>query len=266
MEVNWTLTGMTCAGCAHSAASIAEGTPGLENVVVRYASHSFKATVDQELLDLPAFKANLAKAGYQLESEKVGMEVQFDRQRKALRRQALELLLAVLFAGPLLYLGMSHSMESLMIACQGLLAVVLSGYFGRKIHAKAFALAKMGATNMDTLVSLGSIVAFGYSLFNLLSGNHEIYFESAGLIIAFVLIGKYFEQRGKLQNSKAVESLLALQPKMATKVVDGLTVQVDVGALEIDEVVQVKPGEQIPVDGIVVEGTSSIDESTFTGE
>ena len=124
----------------------------------------------------------------------------------------------------------------------------------------------MGATNMDTLVSLGSIVAFGYSLFNLFSGNHEIYFESAGLIIAFVLIGKYFEQRGKLQNSKAVESLLALQPKVATKVVEGLTVQVDVGALEIDEVVQVKPGEQIPVDGIVLEGTSSIDESTFTGE
>jgi len=266
MEVNWTLTGMTCAGCAHSAASIAEGTPGLENVVVRYASHSFKATVDQELLDLPSFKANLAKAGYHLESEKIGMEVQFDRQRKALQRQALELLLAVLFAGPLLYLGMSHSMDSQIIALQGLLAVILSGYFGRKIHTKAFALAKMGATNMDTLVSLGSIVAFGYSLFNLFSGIHEIYFESAGLIIAFVLIGKYFEQRGKLQNSKAVESLLALQPKVATKVVDGLSVQVDVGALEIDEVVQVKPGEQIPVDGIVVEGTSSIDESTFTGE
>ena len=151
MEVNWTLIGMTCAGCAHSAASIAEATPGLENVVVRYASHSFKATVDQELLDLPAFEANLAKAGYQLESEKVGMEVQFDRQRKALRRQALELLLAVLFAGPLLYLGMSHSMDGPIIALQGVLAVVLSGYFGRKIHAKAFALAKMGATNICLL-------------------------------------------------------------------------------------------------------------------
>ena len=257
---------MTCAGCAHSAASIAEGTPGLDNVVVRYASQSFKATVNDEHLDLPAFKANLAKAGYQLESEKVGMDVQFDRKRKALRRQALELVFSTFFAIPLLYLGMSHSTEGSLILIEGLLAVILSGYFGRKIHAKAFALAKMGATNMDTLVSLGSIVAFGYSLFNLFSGNHEIYFESAGLIIAFVLIGKYFEQRGKLQNSKAVESLLVLQPKVATKVIDGITVQVDVGALEIDEVVQVKPGEQIPVDGIVVEGTSSIDESTFTGE
>ena len=257
---------MTCAGCAHSAASIAEGTPGLDNVVVRYASQSFKATVNEEHFNLPAFKKNLAKAGYQLESEKVGINEQFDRQRKALKRQALELVFSSFFAIPLLYLGMSHSTESTLIVFEGLLAVVLSGYFGRKIHAKAFALAKMGATNMDTLVSLGSIVAFGYSVFNLFSGNHEIYFESAGLIIAFILFGKYFEQRGKLQNGQAVESLISLQPKKATKVVDGLTIKVGIETLEIDEVVQVKPGEQIPVDGIVVEGTSSIDESTFTGE
>ncbi len=258
--------GMSCAGCAQSAAIIAEGTPGLDNVVIRYASHSFKATVNKELLDLPALKANLAKAGYQLENERIGTEVQFDRKRKGLQRQALELLIAVLFAGPLLYLGMSHSVKCSIIALQGVLALVLSGYFGRKIHAKAFALAKMGATNMDTLVSLGSIVAFGYSLFNLLIGNHEIYFESAGLIIAFILIGKYFEERGKLQNSKAIESLLTLQPKVATKVIDGLTIKVDVSTLEIDEVIEVKPGELIPVDGIVVEGISRIDESTFTGE
>ena len=75
---------MTCAGCAHSAASIAEGTPGLSNVIVRYASQSFKATVNKEHFDLPAFKENLAKAGYQLQSEKVGMNEQFDRQRKVL--------------------------------------------------------------------------------------------------------------------------------------------------------------------------------------
>lgn len=258
--------GMTCAGCAHSAASLAEGTPGLDNIVVRYAGQTFKATVDEELLDLPALKAKLAKAGYRLESERMSMGAQFDRQRKVLSRQALELVLSSLFAIPLLYLGMSHSTEGSLILVEGLLAVVLSGYFGRKIHAKAFALAKLGASNMDTLVSLGSIIAFGYSLYNLLSGNHEIYFESAGLIIAFILYGKYFEQRGKLQNSQAVESLIALQPNVATKIGDGSTLNVGISTLEIDEVVQIKPGAQIPIDGIVVEGTSSIDESTFTGE
>lgn len=257
---------MTCAGCAHSAASIAEGTPGLDEVIVRYASHSFKAIVDDAVFNLQEFKENLAKAGYHLETEKLAMDEQFNRQRSSLSRQAFELLLSTAFAGPLLYLGMSHSMDQSMIALQGVLALILSGYFGRKIHTKAFALAKMGATNMDTLVSLGSIVAFGYSLFNLFSGKHEIYFESAGLIIAFILVGKYFEQRGKLQNSKAIESLLELQPKVATKVVDTSTTVVSVDLLEIDEVIQVKPGEQIPVDGIVVEGYSSIDESTFTGE
>lgn len=265
-NVNWTLSGMTCAGCAHSAASIAEGTPGLENIIVRYASHSFKAIVDEAVFNLKDFQENLAKAGYQLEDEKISMGEQFVRQRKALKRQSIELLISLLFAAPLLYLGMSHSMGGYSIAIQGLLALVLSGYFGRKIHSKAFALAKMGATNMDTLVSLGSLVAFCYSLFNLLSGNHDIYFESAGLIISFILIGKYFEQRGKLQNSKAVESLFELQPTTATLIIDQKKIPIAVEELEIDQLVEIKPGAQIPVDGIVVEGTSSIDQSSFTGE
>lgn len=265
-NVNWTLSGMTCAGCAHSAASIAEGTPGLENIVVRYASQSFKATVDEALFNLKDFQEDMAKAGYRLEEENLGMEEKFVRQRKALKRQTMELLVSLLFAAPLLYLGMSHSMETYAIALQCLLALLLSGYFGRKIHSKAFALAKMGTTNMDTLVSLGSIVAFGYSLFNLMSGKHDIYFESAGLIITFILIGKYFEHRGKLQNSKAIESLLELQPATATQLIEGQKVKVRVEELEIDQLVEIKPGEQIPVDGIVLEGTSNIDESSFTGE
>ena len=103
---------------------------------------------------------------------------------------------------------MTHKTVFPYLLIQGVLALILSGYFGRNIHRKAFSLIKIGRFNMDTLISLGSIAAYSYSVYNVILEQHEIYFESAGLIIAFILIGKYFEQRGKLQNAKAVESLL----------------------------------------------------------
>ena len=257
---------MTCSGCAQSAASIAQGSPGLDEVVIRYASQTFKGTIDQDVFNLQLLVDKLAQAGYTLKPEKETIEDRFTRERKALKSQRTELLFTPLFALPLLYLGMTHKTAFPYLLIQGVLALILSGYFGRNIHRKAFSLIKIGRFNMDTLISLGSIAAYSYSVCNVILGQHEIYFESAGLIIAFILIGKYFEQRGKLQNAKAVESLFDLQPKQATRIVDGSAYTVDVADLEIDEIVLVKPGERIPVDGIVVEGVSIVNESSFTGE
>lgn len=266
VKVNWTINGMTCSGCAQSAASIAQDSPGLDEIVIRYASQTFKATIDQDVFNLELLKDKLAQAGYTLKPQKETIEDRFNRERKALHSQRTELLFTPLFALPLLYLGMTHKTAFPYLLIQGILALILSGYFGRNIHRKAFSLIRMGRFNMDTLISLGSISAYCYSLYNVILGQHEIYFESAGLIIAFILIGKYLEQRGKLQNAKAVESLLDLQPKRATRMIDGSTYMVNVADLEIDELVLVKPGERIPVDGTVVEGVSIVNESSFTGE
>lgn len=266
-QIQWALSGMTCAGCAHSAHSIAEGTPGMEQIQVRYASGSFKATVDKELLDVPALQKSLAAAGYGLTTSYISPRSRIKNQKEAINRKRNELIAATALALPLFVVGMAHVHSGWSIGLQFLLASILSFYFGRKIHSKAFALAKMGSTNMDTLVSLGSLVAYAYSIVGLAMGSHDqVYFESAGLIIYFILIGKLLEDRGKLSNSKALTALLSIQPNEAILVEDGRQQKVAVESLELDQLVWIPPAQRIPVDGIVTEGSSTIDESTFTGE
>ena len=266
-QIQWALSGMTCAGCAHSAHSIAEGTPGMEQIQVRYASGSFKATVDTELLDVPALQKSLAAAGYGLTTSYISPRSRIKNQKEAIDRKRNELIAATTLALPLFVVGMAHVHSGWSIGLQFLLASILSFYFGRKIHSKAFALAKMGSTNMDTLVSLGSLVAYAYSIVGLAMGSHDqVYFESAGLIIYFILIGKLLEDRGKLSNSKALTALLSIQPNEAILVEDGRQQKVAVESLELDQLVWIPPAQRIPVDGIVTEGSSTIDESTFTGE
>ena len=266
-QIQWALSGMTCAGCAHSAHSIAEGTPGMEQIQVRYASGSFKATVDKELLDVPALQKSLAASGYGLTTSYISPRSRIKNQKEAINRKRNELIEATALALPLFVVGMAHVHSGWSIGLQFLLASILSFYFGRKIHSKAFALAKMGSTNMDTLVSLGSLVAYAYSIVGLAMGSHDqVYFESAGLIIYFILIGKLLEDRGKLSNSKALTALLSIQPNEAILVEDGRQQKVAVESLELDQLVWIPPAQRIPVDGIVTEGSSTIDESTFTGE
>ena len=266
-QIQWALSGMTCAGCAHSAHSIAEGTPGMEQIQVRYASGSFKATVDKELLDVPALQKSLAAAGYGLTTSYISPRSRIKNQKEAINRKRNELIAATALALPLFVVGMAHVHSGWSIGLQFLLASILSFYFGRKIHSKAFALAKMGSTNMDTLVSLGSLVAYAYSIVGLAMGSHDqVYFESAGLIIYFILIGKLLEDRGKLSNSKVLTALLSIQPNEAILVEDGRQQKVAVESLELDQLVWIPPAQRIPVDGIVTEGSSTIDESTFTGE
>ena len=266
-QIQWALAGMTCAGCAHSAHGIAEGTLGMENIQIRYASGSFKATIDNDVLDVSALRKSLAAAGYELTTSYISPGTRIKNQKEAVDRKRNELFAASALALPLFIVGMMHLHESWSIVLQFLLATALSMYFGRNIHAKAFALAKMGNTNMDTLVSLGALVAYGYSIVGWAIGRHEqVYFESAGLIVYFILIGKLLEDRGKLSNSKALNALLSIQPNEAVLVDAGVQRKVTVESLELDKLVWIPPAQRVPVDGTVVEGRSTIDESTFTGE
>ncbi|MEY2962846.1 MAG: hypothetical protein RL754_107 [Bacteroidota bacterium] len=257
------VSGMTCAGCAHSAQNIAESTTGMSNPVVRYASGSLRAEVDWDQFQLDHFADQLRQAGYILETEKITPKERLDRKAKALKAKRLELVLAGVLALPLLIVGMAHLHALWSILFQGAAAGILSFYFGRKIHSKAWALLKMKTTNMDTLVSLGSLVAYFYSLFSAMTGSHHIYFESAGLIIFFILIGKYFEELGKAKNEEALKALIDMQPQNATL---SSGEQISIDALEIDDQICVGPAERIPADGVIVEGYSTVDESTFTGE
>ena len=266
-SVNWHISGMTCSGCANSVESISSSVPGVLEIKARYANGMFRGKVDLDVLDVEGLKEKLASAGYELQTERIPPAQKIKNERKVLRRQGVELLSASLLALPLLVVGMMHLLHWWSTPLQAVLSLVLSFYFGRHIHQKAWKLLKNRSTNMDTLVSLGSISAFVLSFVSLLIGNtHNIYFESGGLIIFFILIGKYVEERGKFQNGKALLELLSLQPGKAKKMVGDKELLVGVEELEEEDMIFVGPGERIPVDGKVIEGHSTIDESTFTGE
>ena len=149
---------------AHRVLHLLLSSPGLDEVVIRYASQTFKGTIDQDVFNLQLLVDKLAQAGYTLKPEKETVEDDLLANEKALKSQRTELLFTPLFALPLLYLGMTHKTAFPYLLIQGVLALILSGYFGRNIHRKAFSLIKIGRFNMDTLISLGSIAAYGYSV------------------------------------------------------------------------------------------------------
>ena len=266
-SVNWHISGMTCSGCANSVESIASAVPGVIEVKARYANGMFRGQVDPSVLDENGLKEKLASAGYQLHTEHVTPAQKMKDERRILKVIGFELLTAAVLALPLLVIGMMHLSVWWSTPLQAALSLTLSFYFGRHIHKKAWKLLKNRSTNMDTLVSLGSISAFLLSGYSLLSGDiHNVYFESGGLIVFFVLIGKYVEERGKFQNGKALLELLSLQPTHARVIKNTGEQKIEIGDLEEGDLIYVGPGERVPVDGKVLEGHSTIDESTFTGE
>ena len=125
---------MSCAGCAQSAVSIAQGSKGIYDISVKYASQSFAATIEEETFNLDELQKKLAQAGYTLDTEKESLNNRLRRERVGLKKQFFELLIVPLFAIPLLYLGMGHTNEHSFPWAQAILALILSGFFGRKIH------------------------------------------------------------------------------------------------------------------------------------
>ena len=119
---------------------------------------------------------------------------------------------------------------------------------------------------MDVLVSMGTSSAYFYSIYNLITGVHEYYFEASAVIITLILLGKTFEAVAKGKTSEAIKKLIGLQPKTARIIKDGVEMDISIEKVEIGDIVVVRPGERIPVDGIVVEGNSAVDESMITGE
>ncbi|MFP5297437.1 MAG: copper-translocating P-type ATPase [Actinomycetota bacterium] len=140
---------------------------------------------------------------------------------------------------------------------------------GRRFLVSAWKQARHAAANMDTLVALGTLAAFGFSTYNLLLTDahmSELYFETAGVIITFLLLGKYFEHRSKSRASSAIRKLMELGAKHARVVRDGDEIEVPLEQVRVGDLIRVRPGEKVPTDGVVVEGVSSIDESMLTGE
>ena len=282
------LSGMTCAACAMTVEMAVKDLETVEDVSVNLATERLsllpKAGFDsQQVLDA------VAEAGYQAEekgkdrSSDVSEEAVIKAQK--LQKKKQELLILLLTVLPLLYISMGsmvglplpsfldHMEYPLVFVLSQLLLTLPAVWIGRGFYQRGFRNLIKKHPNMDSLIAVGTSAAFFYSLYSVSQvflGHHpfvhQLYFESVAVIIALVLLGKYLESSAKGRTSQAIQSLLELVPSQATVIRYGEAVTIDTEDIRVGDIIRIKPGERMPVDGFVTEGQTFVDESMMTGE
>ncbi len=272
------VTGMTCAACASSVESIIKEQNGVQSAVVNLSDSSVSIEYSDEQADPEVFKKALQAIGYDLivadkpeEAEEIAAEIRSEELAKVKKRMLLSMGLAV----PLIIIGMVFMHMPYANYIMWALATPIVFVFGRQFFIGAVKQARHGKANMDTLVALSTSIAYVFSVFNTLNPSFwtdkglesHVYFEAAGVIIAFILFGKYLEERAKAGTSDAIQKLIGMQAKTVTVIqADGDEVIIDIADLLMGDLVVVKPGDKVPVDGKVESGSSFVDESMITGE
>lgn len=266
---------MSCAVCAGNVENRVKGLPGVAEASVNFAANSLTVTYDPAQITLQDMQTAVEADGYGLVIDADDpAAAQEEQARAAYRRLRFRTIISWVLAIPLVLLGMvfMHAPYANWIMMGLALAIMLGA--GRSFYVNGFRHALRGSANMDTLVALSTSIAFLFSLFNTLYPRFwydrglepHVYYEASGVIIAFVLLGKLLEERAKNSTSSAIRSLMGLQPKTARRVKDGAEEEVEIAFLRVGDVVSVRPGEKIPVDGHLLRGSSYVDESMLTGE
>lgn len=225
-----------------------------------------EGTIDDELL-----VETVEKAGYKAEIE---VERDLDKERKLREKEIKSLktsfIISAIFSIPLFSAMFFHMAGIDNILGNGWFQLALASpvqfIIGWRFYKGAFNSLRGGGANMDVLVSMGTSAAYFYSVYNLLTGVHEYYFEASAVIITLILLGKTFEAIAKGKTSEAIRKLMGLQAKTARVIKDGKEVDIPIEKVKIGDIIVVRPGEKLPVDGIITQGNSSIDESMITGE
>lgn len=270
---------MYCAACANSVQKILTRQPGVCNANVNFATETAQIEYDSAQTDTAKLKAALQAVGYDLNIEKndhtqEDVEAQHQKLYQDLKKKVIG---SAIFAIPLVIIAMTPSLMHLKYAnyVMWLLASPIVLYFGKDYFVRGFKQLLHKEFSMDTLVSLSAGTAYIYSIFNTLfpgfwleRGLHpDVYFEAAGVVITFVLFGKLLEEKAKTNTSSSLKKLIGLQPKTVLLVnASGETTETPISAVKKDDLILVKPGEKIAVDGIVTNGSSYVDESMITGE
>lgn len=265
------IEGMTCAACSARIDKALNKREEIESASVNLSTN--KATVkfpsgllrDRDIIEI------IEKAGYKAEVEK---EVNLDREKELREKEIKSLKSSFIISAILtipLFIAMFYHMAGIdNILTNGwfqfALATPVQFIIGYRFYNGAYKALRGGGANMDVLIAMGTSAAYLFSVYNLLVGVHEYYFEASATIITLILLGKTFEAIAKGKTSEAIKKLMGLQPKTATIYKDGREETIDIDDLNIGDIVIVKPGERVPVDGTIVEGTSALDESMITGE
>ncbi len=284
------IAGMTCAACAMRIEKVIGKMDGVASVSVNLATEKATVQYDRKKVKLSALKQTIDKAGYKALDVERENAVDEDKLRKEKEIHTLwrKFTVSAIFAVPLLYLAMGsmvswlhfpipepvqHMHHSLAYALTQIVLVLPVLIAGRKFYTVGYRAIFQRSPNMDSLIAIGTTAAVLFSLYStyrIIMGNMEavegLYFETAGVIITLILLGKSLEAVSKGRTSEAIKKLMGLAPKTATVIQDEKEIEVPIDEVETGDIVLVKPGEKIPVDGVVTEGHTAIDESMLTGE
>ncbi|MBN8871277.1 MAG: copper-translocating P-type ATPase [Rhodospirillales bacterium] len=261
--IDLAITGMTCAACVRRVEKVLATVPGVTDVAVNLATE--RAHVVGTHPDPQALARAVEKAGYG--ATPVVAAAPLPATRPEDRRELIHLVAAAVLAAPLV-IGMLVPALMLPAWAQFALATPVQFWLGARFYRAGWHAARALSGNMDLLVALGTSAAWGLSTWIWLAGGHAhaLYFESSALLIAFVLFGKWLEARARRQTASAIRALMKLRPDTARVLRDGTEAELPIDGVRVGDLVVVRPGERIPVDGVVRDGTAAVDAAMLTGE
>ena len=278
------IQGMTCSSCSSRVQNAVCKLNGIKSADVNLLTNSMNVEYDENILDTSKIISAVVDAGYgaSIKNDISSSSLEFD---KTINNMKKRLTLSILFLIPLMFIAMNHMMwnvtNSLFLAITEFILLLPIIYLNRNYYIIGFKRLFKLSPNMDSLIAIGSSAAILYGVFAIYMiargisyGNNElvlkypsdIYFESAGMILTLVTVGKYLETKSKGRTSDAISKLICLTPKKSVVLRDDNEIEIDTEEILVGDIVIIKPGTSIPVDGVVIEGSSSIDQSSITGE
>ena len=283
MKRIYPVTNMSCAGCAAGVEKTLQAQPGVTYAAVNFADSSVVLETDSDITSPEKLRDVVRAIGYDMiiEDPDEARIIKEEREESNFRRLKRNTILSWAFSIPVMVISMlfmDHTSAHKGIDTVNILLLILSfpvlAVFGRGFFITGFKQAGMRRANMDTLVALSTSIAFLFSTFNTLWPSFwlerglqpVVYFEAAVMIISFVLLGKFLEERAKGNTTSSIKKLMGLAPQRATVIRNGERVEVPVSTIKAGEIVVIRPGEKIPVDGVLTEGNSYVDESMISGE
>lgn len=284
--------GMSCAACSAAVERSLKKLPGMESAEVNIATEQAVMTYDEKQLDIEKIRHAVERAGFtMIEQTTANEDAERERKERREKSQKVRLITAICLTVPLLYIAMgpmifmskgglplpsfiSPHMHPLSFALVQLILCIPVMFCGYTFYTKGYPNLFRLKPNMDSLVAVGTTASFLYSLWGVVQiagGNHmavhqSLYFEGTATIITLVMVGKYLETRSKGRTGEAIRKLMALAPATATVVRNGMESVIPADQVVVGDIIVVRPGERLPVDGIVTDGLTSIDESMLTGE
>ncbi|HDR8154582.1 TPA: copper-translocating P-type ATPase [Bacillus cereus] len=280
-KAEFTVSGMTCAACSNRVEKRLNKLDGVNKATVNFALESATVDFNPDEVNVNEMKSAITKLGYKLEVKPDDQDASTDHRLQEIERQKKKFIISFILSFPLLWAMVSHFSFTSFIYLPDMLmnpwvqlalATPVQFIIGGQFYVGAYKALRNKSANMDVLVALGTSAAYFYSVYvsiqSIGSSEHmtDLYFETSAVLITLIILGKLFEAKAKGRSSEAIKKLMGLQAKTATVVRDGTEIKILIEEVVAGDIVYVKPGEKIPVDGEIVEGKSAIDESMLTGE